>query len=137
MVNETLYSDEFYRGKGGKGGDGDGDDDDDDDAEDRAAGYWHVDLPSLLGGKALSVDVKEWRGWVSIVVNGFAKVVVRDGVADDGVVQVLERVLVPPHGGGKGDDYEGGEISVEELKKRLEPYLKGEGEGGREGMEDL
>jgi uncharacterized surface protein with fasciclin (FAS1) repeats len=140
VVNETLYSDEFYRG-----GHGDGDDDGNGEGEGKGEGrdYWHVDLPSLLGGKPISVDVKTWKGFVSIVVNGFTRVVVRDGVADDGVVQVVGRVLIPPHehhgghGVGEGSEEEG-EMSLEELKSRLEPYL-GDGEvaGGQEGMEDL
>jgi uncharacterized surface protein with fasciclin (FAS1) repeats len=135
VVNETLYSDEFYRGNGGGGGDN---------GEEKGEGrdYWHVDLPSLLGGKPISVDVKTWKGFVSIVVNGFTRVVVRDGVADDGVLQVVGRVLIPPHehhgGHGVGEGSEEGEVSLEELKSRLEPYLKDEGvAGGREGMEDL
>jgi uncharacterized surface protein with fasciclin (FAS1) repeats len=127
-VNETLYSDAYY--SGGGGGEEEGDE--------RWGGrdYWHVDLTSLLGGKPISVDVKRWKRFVSIVVNGFVRVVVRDGVADDGVVHVVPRVLIPPcehHGAGNADEEE---VSVEELKSRLEPYLE-KTAGGREGMGDL
>ncbi|KAL2132029.1 hypothetical protein VTI74DRAFT_4288 [Chaetomium olivicolor] len=128
VVNETVYSDAYYRG-------GDGEDDD---GAERKRDYWHVDLPSLLGGKPISVDVKTWRGFVSIVVNGFVRVVVRDGVADDGVLQVVDRVLIPPHkhhgGGRRKEDDEG--IGEEELKRRLEPYME-EGAGERKDMGDL
>ena len=103
-----------------------------------------MDLPSLLGGKPISVDVKKWKGFVSIVVNGFTRVVVRDGVADDGSVQVVNKVLIPPHkhhgGGGHSMEVveEDGDVSLEELKSRLEPYLGDEEvSGGRGSMGDL
>jgi len=133
VVNETLYSDAYYRG-----GDGSGDKEE---VVRVGGGYWHVDLPSLLEGKPISVDVKTWKGFVSIVVNGFVRVVVRDGVADDGVVQVVGRVLIPPHkhhGGHGVSGAEEGEMSLEELKARLEPYLEeSEPSVGREFMGDL
>jgi uncharacterized surface protein with fasciclin (FAS1) repeats len=131
-VNETLYSDAYYSGAGGDSGG------DEEEGDERWSGrdYWHVDLTSLLGGKPISVDVKRWKRFVSIVVNGFVRVVVRDGVADDGVVHVVPRVLIPPrehHGAGEVDEEE---VSLEELKSRLEPYLE-EAAGGRAGMGDL
>ncbi|KAJ4298654.1 hypothetical protein N0V88_003685 [Collariella sp. IMI 366227] len=129
VVNETLYSDAFYR-PGEK-----------EEREERVNGdYWHADMPTLLCGKPISVIVKTWRGFVSIVVNGWVRVVVRDGIADDGVLQVVERVIIPPHkpprdGHGHGEEEEGGEISEEELVARLEPYM--ELAGGRKDMGDL
>ncbi|KAK4240127.1 Fasciclin domain-containing protein [Achaetomium macrosporum] len=128
VVNETLYSDAFYSGK--KEGDEEGE----------STNYRHVDLTSLLDGKPISVDVREWKGFVSIVVNGFIKVVVRDGIANDGVIQVVDKVLIPPckhHDGDDGDDSKGveKEMSVEELKSRLEPYL--ETDNGQEDAGDL
>jgi hypothetical protein len=113
VVNETVYSDAYYRG---------GDDDGKEESAGGGEGYWHVDLPTLLGGKPVSVDVKTWRGFVSVVVNGFVKVVVRDGVADDGVVQVVGKVLIPPcekHSAEEAED-----MSVEEFKGRLAPYME-------------
>ncbi|KAH6628441.1 fasciclin domain protein [Chaetomium tenue] len=133
VLNETVYSDAYYRGGEKEKGEGE------EDGEGVGGGYWHVDLPSLLHGKPISVDIKTWKGFVSIVVNGFVRVVVRDGVADDGVIQVIGRVLIPPH---KHHDGHGGvekeDMSVEELKERLEPYLE-ESEQSREqeDMEDL
>ncbi|KAK0666317.1 FAS1 domain-containing protein [Cercophora samala] len=117
VVDQTLYSDAFYgerkdekavrreRVDGGK--------------------YWHVDLETLLDDKAVAVDVKRWKGWVSIVLNGFTKVIFQDGVASDGVVQVVGKVLIPPHGhhGHAGED-DDEDIAVEELKGRLERYVE-------------
>ena len=147
VVNETLYSDAYYRGTGGhdSGGDDDGGDGDGDgkvvEGKGRGKGYWHVDMPTLLHGVPVSVDVRQWRGWVSIVVKGFVRVMVRDGVADDGVIHAVNRVLIPPcrrHGphrpGGRVDD-EDRDIDVEELKGRLEPYMEGSSE--REDVGDL
>ncbi|KAL2269615.1 hypothetical protein VTJ83DRAFT_1799 [Remersonia thermophila] len=166
VVNETLYSDAYYR----EHHEGDhGDDDDDDDGkedQERPAGlfpfprhgrpgrggeqprYKHVDLPSLLHDKPLSVDIKDRHGFVSIVVNGFTHVVVRDGLADDGVIHAVDRVLIPHHGGHHGghggheaeeeDEEEQEEMSVEDLKRRLAPFVKEEEEREEaEEMDDL
>lgn len=116
----VVYSDEYYgdgheEGVEGKGGD--------------HGEYWHVDVPSLLEEKPLAVDVRAWKGLVGITVNGRHRVVVRDGVARDGVVQVLGSVLIPPH--GEGDRGVEGEIEVEELVERLG------GCGGEEEVGDL
>ncbi|KAK3310835.1 Fasciclin domain-containing protein [Chaetomium strumarium] len=133
VVNETLYSDAFYSGKKEKKekhGDGD-------EAGEEETGYWHVDLTSLLHGKPISVDVREWKGFVSIVVNGFVRVVVRDGIANDGVIQVVDKVLIPPckHRQGGDEETAEAEMSVEDLKRRLEPYLKAD--SGPEDAGDL
>ncbi|KAK4156980.1 fasciclin domain protein [Chaetomidium leptoderma] len=130
VVNETLYSDAYYRGHGQKGEEGGG-------GGGGGGGYWHVDLTSLLHGKPISVDVKKRLGFVSIVVNGFTRVVVRDGVADDGVIQVVGKVLIPPHkhlgGHGAEEAEEEEEMSVEDLKSRLEPYMEVADGQGRMG----
>ena len=145
VINETLYSDAYYRD--GSGGEKEEAVEEDEVVGDGNSGYWHVDLPSLLEGKPISVDVKTWKGLASIVVNGFVKVTVRDVVADDGVVQVVGRVLIPPHKHRGGDRLSGGqkveddkieEVSPEELKARLEPYLEeSEKTSGRDIMGDL
>ncbi|CAP68019.1 uncharacterized protein PODANS_1_18870 [Podospora anserina S mat+] len=115
VVDQTLYSDAFYnRHKDEKAA-----------VEDAEGGkYWHVDLETLLDDKAIAVDVKRWKGWVSIVLNGFTKVIFQDGIASDGVVQVVGKVLIPPHGhhGHAGED-DDKDIEVEELKARLERYV--------------
>jgi len=105
VEGREVYSDKYYGPEEEKVG------------EHRDRGDWHVDVPSLLKDKPLAVDVRTWKGLVSMVVNGRHRVVVRDGVAGDGVVQVLGSVLIPPRE-HKGEDVER-EIEVEELVERL------------------
>ncbi|KAF2277661.1 FAS1 domain-containing protein [Westerdykella ornata] len=119
VVDQTLYTDAFY--------DATSDDGDDDDAARSHPRNTHYDLPTVLG-KHVSVDLARWGPFVEIRINGFSRVTVHDGVASDGVIQVVSDVLIPPKtGGGEGSFWEGEEISVEELKERLEP-LMGQGE---------
>ncbi|KXX78484.1 Stabilin-2 [Madurella mycetomatis] len=90
--NETLYSDAYYRRKGGDGEGGE-----EEGVEGGGGyGYWHVDLPTWLHEKPVSVDIRRWKGFVSMVVNGGVRAVVRDGVAHDGVIHIVNRVLIPP-----------------------------------------
>ena len=115
VANETLYSDAYYKN---------------DNIEDENADYRHVDLPSLLDEKPISVDIRHFKGFTSMVVNGFTRVSVKDGVAYDGVIQVVDKVLIPPHKHQDGD-HEGGSldedyavpIDIDALRVRLEPYL--------------
>ncbi|KAK0633199.1 Fasciclin domain-containing protein, partial [Immersiella caudata] len=116
VANETLYSDAFYKRKGG-----------DEDGAGAERDYWHVDLPSLLEDKPISVDVRTWKGWVSIVANGYTRVSVQDVLAKDGVLQVVNSVLFPPRRGGRHEwDQEEREWGVEEIVERLEPFVDGE-----------
>ncbi|KAH6651877.1 Fasciclin domain-containing protein [Truncatella angustata] len=110
VINETLYSDAYY----GK--------DDKSDVNSESAQY-HIDLPTLLDEKSLSIDIARWGGFISFKINGFTRVSIQDGVAKDGVVQVLDSVLIPPHE-HHGDYIDGEEIEVEELVERLEPFLE-------------
>lgn len=112
VVNETLYSDEYY---------GKPDEDDEVDAENA---QYHVDLPTLLEGKHLSIDIARFYGMITMKINGYTKVSIQDAVAKDGVVQVLNSVLIPPHehkGFWKEED---GEIEVDELIERLQPFVQ-------------
>jgi uncharacterized surface protein with fasciclin (FAS1) repeats len=111
VANATLYSDAYYDGHGKKK--------DLVEAEDEH----HFDLTTLLHDLPISVDIKRWGGWVRIWVNGFTPVVVRDGVARNGVIQVVAKVPIPPHKhhGAAGDDY--GEIEVDDLIERLRDYV--------------
>jgi uncharacterized surface protein with fasciclin (FAS1) repeats len=118
VANQTLYSDAFYKAK---------------DAESKATGevdmegipkgYFHVDLPTLLDDKSLSIDVARYGGFISIKINGFGSVSVQDGIAKDGVIHVVSSVLIPPKTPG-GAEYMGEEMSVEEFKDRLIPYVQ-------------
>ncbi|KAK1750291.1 Fasciclin domain-containing protein [Echria macrotheca] len=126
VANQTLYSDAFYKAPV---------DDDDDDKRAQKADYWHVDLPSLLDDKPIAVDVRRWKGFVSIVANGYTRVAVQDVLGSDGVLQVTGTVLIPPHKRGHGEEGQeweeeeeqddDREWEVEELKARLDPYLEG------------
>lgn len=130
VLGETLYSDAFYKGKK----------DDDETKNGGGTGYWHVDLPSLLDDKAIAVDVKRWKGFVSITLNGFTRVVFKDGLASDGTVQVVDKVLIPPHKHHAGppakEEEDWNNISEEEVVARLQPYLKDE-EEKKEEIHDL
>jgi len=89
VVDQTLYSDAFYDAKKDK------DDGEAEDIESRPP-YYHYDLPTVLQGKYLAVDVARYGPFVTIRINGFSRVTIHDGVASDGVIQVVSDVLVPP-----------------------------------------
>ncbi|KAI1108723.1 FAS1 domain-containing protein [Nemania sp. NC0429] len=149
VANQTLYSDAYY-GVQGKNDIEDvyarylnTDDEDEDEKSDRPGrgnGHFHIDLPTLLDDKSLSIDIARWYGFIKISINAYQSVAVEDGIAFDGVVQVLGSVLIPPRGPKEGER-EGervwgaveGEISVEELVERLRPYV----EDGGNGNEDI
>lgn len=117
VPNKTLYSDAYYEAKTESGS--------------PSKGYYHFDLPTALEDHSLNVDVFRYGGYISIKVNGFSRVTVQDGVAEDGVIQVVSDVLIPPKkmGGLKSklskwniwnsDE----EMSVEELMERLQPLV--------------
>ncbi|KAE8151962.1 FAS1 domain-containing protein [Aspergillus avenaceus] len=114
VPDRTLYSDIFYTEKG----------------EGRpfgVKGYTHLDLPTLLPGKEVAVDVVTLGPYASLKVNGFRDVAVSDLLAKDGSVQVLDRVLIPPKEETE-EDWVEEFMTVEELKSRLEDYLDGEKE---------
>ena len=114
VVDRTLYTDAYYDGT--KSGDD----------EDAAGGppYYHYDLETVLSGKYLAVDVARYGPFVTIRINGFSRVTVHDGVASDGVIQVVSDVLVPPkNAAGEQVFWTGEEMSVEDLKERLQPFV--------------
>jgi len=115
VVDQTLYSDAFY----------DGTKDSDEESTARPP-YYHYDLPTVLHGKYLAVDVARYGPFVTIRINGFSRVTIHDGVASDGVIQVVSDVLVPPKNAASGEQmfWKGEEMSVEELKERLQPFVK-------------
>jgi len=129
VPDQVLYSDAYYRHSSGKGSSDDADEHGHHDHEHRRPGVpkglFHADLPTLLDGRSLSVDVARYGRLIEIKVNGFARVDVSDGVARDGVIHVVSNVLIPPKQlpAGESDSSDDGEMTVEELVERLEPYL--------------
>jgi len=117
VVNQTLYSDAYYSGGDSK-------------TEDNhriPKGKFHIDLPTLLKDHYLSVDIARFGRLIDIRINGFTHVSVSDGVAKDGVIQALSGVLIPPKKVGEDlVQYQGEDLTVEDLKQRLEPFAKDE-----------
>ncbi|KAF7898573.1 hypothetical protein EAF00_005019 [Botryotinia globosa] len=122
VANQTLYSDAFYKAKSN---DQSINEIDGIDTADIPKGHFHVDLPTLLKDKSLSIDVGRYGGFISIRINGFSSVSVQDGLAKDGVIHVLSSVLIPPKTPG-GEMWAGEELEVEDLMERLIPYMNEE-----------
>ncbi|KAI1472507.1 FAS1 domain-containing protein [Daldinia caldariorum] len=148
VANETLYSDAYYgpgtaaaaafaeAGFEGKDAGDSSSEEEEEEVGTKGARHYHLDLPSLLGDAHLAVDITRWFGFITIKVNGRVVVSIQDALARNGVLQVVDHVLIPPHNrrhhGGAWEEGEG-EISVEELVERLEPFVKkgdDEGKGG-------
>ncbi|KAF3054903.1 putative fasciclin domain family protein [Daldinia childiae] len=149
VANETLYSDAYYGPKAAGFApsldlayNADADTaEEEDGAETKGAKHYHLDLPTLLDDAHLAVDISRWFGFITIKVNGHVDVAIQDGLARNGVLQVVDHILIPPHNhkGAWNGEVEG-EISVEELVERLEPFIKkdiGKGETGEEGIGEL
>ena len=111
VANQTLYSDAYYKA----------------DAAEMAnipKGLFHIDLATALKDKSLSVDVLRYGGFISIKINGFSTVTIQDGIAEDGVIQVVSNVLIPPKDVDRKGFWAGEELTVEDLKERLEPFVE-------------
>ncbi len=116
VANQTLYSDAFYKGS---------------EVESKVEvesdgipkGRFHIDLPTLLDGKSLSIDVARWGGFIDIKINGFTGVAVQDGIAKDGVIHVVSNVLIPPKTPG-GKAWAGEEMTVDEFTDRFDDYVE-------------
>lgn len=117
VANQTLYSDAFYNSNKKQ------ESEDMFNAATIPKGVFHVDLPTLLEDKSLSIDVGRFGGLISIRINGFSSVAVQDGIAKDGVVQVVSSVLIPPKTPGGEHDEVVGEMNLEEFKERLIPFV--------------
>ena len=88
-----------------------------------------IDLATLLEDKSLSVDVGRYGRLISIKINAFATVTIEDGIAADGVIQVVDNVLIPPKAIDRGvQQWAGEELSVDELKERLGPFMTDDAE---------
>ncbi|KAI9869183.1 MAG: hypothetical protein M1830_005457 [Pleopsidium flavum] len=112
VANQTLYSDAYYKS-------------DEVVETDIPKGYFHVDLPTLLEDRSLSVDVARYGRFIRIKINGFSTVTIEDGIARDGVIQVVSNVLIPPKQVGAMDQqWQGEEMSEEDLMERLQPFVE-------------
>ena len=123
VANQTLYSDYYLDGRASSPDSSTGKP-----HHGPPRGYKHFDLETVLEGKSLSIDVARYGRLIDIRINGFSHVIRSDGVADDGVLHEVNSVLIPPHEHGHdiADDtiWSGdGEISVDELVQRLDPYV--------------
>lgn len=113
VVNQTLYSDAFFDATSEK-----------DESTTVRPSQYHFDLPTALDDKFLAVDVIRYGPFISLRINGFSSVTIHDGVASDGVIQVVSDVLIPPKNAAEDEVYwKGEEMSVGELKKRLDPFV--------------
>ena len=116
VANYTLYSDAFYKASSSQ----------EIDARDCHAGVpkgvYHVDLPTLLDDKSLSIDVARYGRFITIKINGFTRVAIIDGIAADGVIHVVPNVLIPPKApGGPSASAEG--LELVDFMERLEPFV--------------
>jgi uncharacterized surface protein with fasciclin (FAS1) repeats len=111
--NITLYSDAIYKESAAEAGP----------PHKVPKGFIHVDLPTGLEGKSLSIDIARYGRLITIKINGFTRVSVTDGIAADGVIHVLSNVLIPPKtpgGMGVAED----NMDLEEFKARLAPFVE-------------
>lgn len=82
----------------------------------------------------LSIDIGRFGRLIDVRINGFAHVAIPDGVAKDGVIHVLTDVLIPPKKvGGSSAEYQGQDLTVEDLKERLAGYVQ---DDEQEGMDN-
>jgi len=119
VANTTVYSDAVYTHVPGEESAADG--------RPPPPGKTVLGLPTLLDGKEISVKIIRGPlgGFVRMRVNERVPVVVLDGVAKNGVIQVVGRVPIPPHKGKKEhEDQPSGELDVEDLKERLLEYVE-------------
>ncbi|RMD39204.1 hypothetical protein DV735_g5921, partial [Chaetothyriales sp. CBS 134920] len=112
--NVTLYSDAIYKSTA--------------ESEQQSPhgpprGLFHVDLPTALPHRSLSIDIARFGRLISLKINAFNKVVVSDGIAADGVIHVVPNVLIPPKQLGGDDSAAEDEIDLDEFTERLAPYV--------------
>jgi uncharacterized surface protein with fasciclin (FAS1) repeats len=114
VANVTLYTDAVYDKTGDKA---------------TEQSREHFDLKTLLDGTHIGVDKATFAGLTIIKVNGFANVVRRDAPGKNGVIHVLDKVLIPPRTHGEESLFEElfEELTVEDLMERLAPFVE-EGE---------
>ena len=84
----------------------------------------------MLEDRSLSIDIGRYGRLIDIRINGFQSVAVPDGNTKDGVLHVVSNVIVPPKklSSGELEMYKGEEVTVEDLKERLEPLVEADDE---------
>ena len=85
---------------------------------------FQVDLPTMLKDRALSVDVARYGRIIIIKINAFTTITIEDGIVYDGVIHIPGDVLVPPKPVTL-EQWNGEEMTVDEFKSRLEPFVEG------------
>jgi len=116
--NITLYSDAIYK-SGSEANSGP--------PHKVPKGFIHVDLPTGLEGKSLSIDIARYGRLITIKINGFTRVAVSDGIAADGVIHVVPNVLIPPKTPGALGVAED-DMDLEEFKARFAPFVEADEE---------
>ncbi|KAL6239018.1 hypothetical protein BDW75DRAFT_200217 [Aspergillus navahoensis] len=112
VPNQTLYSDVLYTSDGQIKPFG-------------FKGSTHLDLETLLDDHEISVDVARFGPYTRFKVNGWQRVRFADVLGKDGVIHVLDRVLIPPRRvEGKVVAGDEGEMELEELTERLRPWVE-------------
>ncbi|EQL35227.1 hypothetical protein, variant [Blastomyces dermatitidis ATCC 26199] len=81
VYNHTLYSDDYNKPKKDEG---------------LNPASVHIDLPTLLLDRHISVDIARFGRFVTLKLNGFTSVAMPDLVTQDGVIHILNKVLLPP-----------------------------------------
>lgn len=113
VANQTLYSDAFYHSE-----------------ELASAGLpLHVDLPTLLEGKSLGIDIARFGRLINVRINGYTDVTVHDGIARNGVLQIPRHVLIPPKVLGEFEaesEAETGDMTVEDFTSRFDDSVEEE-----------
>lgn len=136
-----MYSDAYYH-PGSKS---------DVKAKDIPKGHYHVDLPTLLENKHLSVDISRFGGLITILINAQSSVKVQDVIAKDGVIQVVGNVLIPPKKPPTDDltaqeveEFENAEdlentmgMTVQQFRERFEGLVEDDGVTGEYNEGDV
>lgn len=75
----------------------------------------------------MSIDIFRFGRIITIKINGFSSVTIENGIAKDGVIQVVDSVFIPPKKiAGVEQQWQGEELSVEDFVERLEPFVERE-----------
>ncbi|KAL1892998.1 hypothetical protein Sste5346_006678 [Sporothrix stenoceras] len=90
----------------------------------------HYQLPTLLGDATVSVNITSVPGYSVMLVNNKVRVAVQDGVAKNGVIQEVDRVIFPPAPAAvPGNPWADPPVkTVADVVARLGPYVDDDSE---------